>query len=255
MSGEAENKLSVVRAKPHLMGLLAGLFLSTGLVFSAVTVTRAWVKVSESQTITVTGSSRRSVQSDLIVWRGNFSADGATLLEARRKLQQDLTVVESFLRERKISDFVVSPIGIQELRITERDKEGNNFSRVTGYRLTHEVEVRSKEVERVSKLDQETTALIEKEILFTTSTPQYIYTKAGEAKVEMLAEASKDARSRADQIAVQGGREVEQMQSAKMGVFQITPVYSLQTSWDGMNDTTSLEKTITAVVSATFSMK
>jgi len=40
-----------------------------------------------------------------------------------------------------------------------------------------------------------------------------------------------------------------------MGVFQITPLYSGQTSGEGMNDTSSLDKTITAVVTATFALK
>lgn len=255
MNSETDNKVTVSRAKPHLMGLLAGVFLSAGLIFSAMTVTKAWIKVSESQTISVTGSSRKTVESDLIVWRGNFSVEGATLLEARRNLQSDAAKVEAFFQGHEIKEFVLSPISIQELRVMEKDKDGSTYSRVTGYRLSHDVEVRSSDVQRVSKLDQETTALIEQNVLFTTASPQYIYSKAGEAKVEMLAEASKDARARADQIAVQGGRAVEQMQSARMGVFQITPIHSLQTSWDGMNDTTSFEKTITAVVSATFSMK
>ena len=61
-----------------------------------------------------------------------------------------------------------------------------------------------------------------------------------------------DARSRADQIAGQRGRAVQKLRAAKMGVFQLTPVLAIQASWDGMNDTTSLEKTITAVVTATF---
>jgi hypothetical protein len=42
---------------------------------------------------------------------------------------------------------------------------------------------------------------------------------------------------------------------AAMGVFQITPRYSLQSSWDGINDTSALEKTLTAVVNVTFSLK
>jgi hypothetical protein len=40
-----------------------------------------------------------------------------------------------------------------------------------------------------------------------------------------------------------------------MGVFQITPQHETQTSWDGENDTTSRQKTITAVVTATFLLK
>jgi ABC-type Mn2+/Zn2+ transport system ATPase subunit len=43
--------------------------------------------------------------------------------------------------------------------------------------------------------------------------------------------------------------------AADMGVIQIAPIYSGQTSWEGMNDTSSLDKTITAVVTATFALK
>ena len=71
----------------------------------------------------------------------------------------------------------------------------------------------------------------------------------------MLAEATKDARRRAEQIAGQGGRRVDHLRSARMGVFKITPLHSLQTSWEGLNDTSSLEKTVSAVVTATFAMK
>ena len=91
--------------------------------------------------------------------------------------------------------------------------------------------------------------------MFTTQSPEFIYTKAGEAKIEMLAEATRDARQRAEQIAVQGGSAVASLCDAEMGVIQITPPYSGQTSWEGMNDTTSLNKTITAVVTATFALK
>ena len=111
------------------------------------------------------------------------------------------------------------------------------------------------DVDRILKLDQDSTTLIEQGVMFTPSAPEFIYTKAGEAKVEMLAEATKDAQVRAEQIASQGGRTITQLRSARMGVFQITPVYSSQTSSEGINDTTSLDKTVTAVVTASFSLK
>jgi hypothetical protein len=127
--------------------------------------------------------------------------------------------------------------------------------KTAGYRLTQTAQINSQDVERILQLDRDSTALVEQGVLFTTAAPEYVYTKAGETKVEMLAEATKDARARAEQIAAQGHRLIAQLRTAKMGVFQITPVYSLQTSWEGINDTTSLEKTVTAVVTATFSMK
>ena len=51
------------------------------------------------------------------------------------------------------------------------------------------------------------------------------------------------------------GRSIARLHTADMGVIQIVPIYSGQTSWEGMNDTSSLDKTITAVVTATFALK
>jgi hypothetical protein len=115
--------------------------------------------------------------------------------------------------------------------------------------------VKSTEVKAVLAMDGATGALVEGGVLFAQSAPEFIYTQANEAKIEMLAAATRDARLRADQIAKQGDASVAQLRSARMGVFQITPEHSAETSWEGVYDTTSLNKTITAVVSATFSLK
>jgi len=247
--------------KPHLLGLLAGLLLAAALILSATLVTRAWLKIAESQTISVTGSARKAVRSDLVIWRGSFDAEGSTLLEAQYNLKSDVEKVERFLTTSGMTNYLIGHIAIKELQATEElkatQKGGSDITRqkTVGFRLTQTVEVRSTDVDRITRLDQESTTLVEQGVMFTSSPPEYIYTKAGEAKVEMLAEATKDARVRAEQIASQGGRIIHQLRSAKMGVFQISPIYSLQTSWDGVNDTNSLEKTITAVVAANFSMK
>ncbi len=83
----------------------------------------------------------------------------------------------------------------------------------------------------------------------------FLYTKTGEAKVAMMAEATKDARTRAEQIAAQGGRKLKELRTARMGVVQINPIYSSATSWEGNNDTSSAEKTITATITASFSLQ
>lgn len=242
-------------SRPHLLGMLAGLFVAGGLTFSAMLVTRAWLSVAESQTITVTGSARKLVRSDLAVWRGTFAVEGPSLLEVQRKLKADLVLVESFLRESGVPSHSVSAIAIQDLRGRDRAGEDQDHMRTIGYRLSQTVEVASTNVDRVMALQQESTVLVERGVVFTTGTPEFIYTRAGDAKVEMLADATRDARLRAEQIAQQGGRALRGLRAAKMGVFQITPPHSIQTSWEGINDTTSVDKTITAVVSATFSMK
>jgi hypothetical protein len=68
----------------------------------------------------------------------------------------------------------------------------------------------------------------------------------------MLAEATKDAKERAKQIAENTGSSVGSVRSARMGVLQITPSDSNEVSGLGINDTSSLEKDITAVVNIEF---
>jgi hypothetical protein len=122
-----------------------------------------------------------------------------------------------------------------------------------GYRLMQSVRVESPDVDRLAQLD--TTPLVEQGVLFTTEPPQFLYTKVAEEKIEMLADATKDARARAEQIATQGSRNIANLHDAEMGVFQITALHVNDTSSSGENDTSSLDKTITAVVTATFLLK
>jgi hypothetical protein len=240
---------------PHgsRFGLLAGLFLAAGLVFAALLVTRAWLKIAEGQTISVTGLARKGIVSDLIIWRGTFTTEAEKLLTAQRALKTDLGKIDSFLTSRGVSNHLFSPIGIQEL--TARPLENQGPQKTVGYRLSQTLEIRSGEVNRVLELARESTLLIEQEVAFVAQPPEFIYTKAGEAKIEMLADAIRDAKSRAEQIAQHGGRKLGRLRSARMGVFQITPAFSTATSWEGINDTTTLDKTITVTVTATFAME
>jgi hypothetical protein len=126
---------------------------------------------------------------------------------------------------------------------------------IVGYRLTQPVRVESSSIAEILRLDHDSSKLVEGGILFTSAPPEFIYTNSAEAKIEMLAEATKDARARAEQIARQGDRIISQLHNAEMGVFQIAPRFEGQTSAEGLNDTSSPDKTITAVVTATFSLK
>lgn len=240
--------------RPHLVGLLAGLFLAGGIAFAALIITQAWTRISEAQVIDVTGAARKNVRSDLVVWRAGFSVEAESLLGAHEKLKQDQAKVEAFLRGHGVADFAVHPLQIRELTTRGVDEDNEVVSRRIGYRLYQRIEVRSKEVEATPWLAAESTSLLEQGVALLSEGFEFIYTKAGEAKVEMMAEATKDARARAEQIASQGSRKIKGLRSARMGVVQINPLYSAATSWEGNNDTTALEKTITVTVTASFSL-
>ena len=240
-------------SRPQLFGMLAGLFLAAGLIGSSMLGTAAWVKIKNSQFITVKGSARKNIDSDLAVWRGSFVVEAETLLDAQHKIQANHAVVEKFLGAAGITNFSFAPINIEEVRAMQKSPDGWTQQRTTGFRLSQLVRVESADVTRLEHLDS--TPLVEQGLLFTTEPPQFIFTSVGEMKIEMLAEATKNARARAEQIATNGGSGIAQLHDADMGVFQITPLHSNDTSGEGMSDTSSRQKTITAVVTATFLLK
>ena len=244
-------------SRPHLFGLLAGLFLATGLCFASLVLARAWTQISENNVINVTGSARRNVRSDLVVWHASYTVAAATLLEAQQKLQADFNRINVFLHEHGLTDCAVQPVQLQEIFAKPKnDSEDSTVAKLRlGYRLKQALVIRSAEVDSVPRLAGNTGPLLQQDIAFVSDGFDFIYTKSGDAKVEMMAEATKDARARAEQIAAQGGRRVKELRNARMGVVQINPLYSSSTSWEGNNDASSPEKTITATVSVTFAMR
>ncbi len=234
--------------------MIAGLFMAVALAFASIIVAGAWTRISESQVINVTGSAHKDVRSDLAVWRASFSTEATTLLDAHKQLKSDSAKVESFLHAANQNNYLLQPVQVSP--VVERTKtENGEVARRVGYRIVQCIEVRSSDVETLPKLAGNAAQLIEQGVTLSSDGINFIYTKAGEAKIEMMAEATKDARNRAEQIAAQGGRTIKELRAARVGVVQINPIYSSATSWEGNSDTSSLEKTITTTVTATFSLK
>lgn len=240
--------------RPQLFGLLAGLFLAAGLCLASLILANAWMRLYESQVISITGSARRNVTSDLVVWRARFSVQADTLMAAQQRLKEDRAKVEAWLRMHAIQDFQLQPVQIADIK-SRGNRDDDTTTKLIGYRISQNVEIVSDKVDQVPRIASDSTALLEQGIAFVSEQMDFIYTKAGEAKIELMAEATKDARARAEQIAAQGGRTIRELRSARMGVVQINPRYSTATSWEGNNDTSSPEKTMITTVNATFALR
>jgi uncharacterized protein len=231
-----------------LFGAVAGFLLAASLLFASNHVSDTWLKISGANVISVTGSARRNVLSDLAIWRASYSVEHFELLEAQRRLKEDRMKVEAFLESRQVGRYVVHPIQIDEIRGRGADQQ----NQVVAYRLRQSVEIQSGEVGKLTSLGTEAGELVESGVAFVPQPPEYIFTSIAEARLEMLAEATADAKARAEQMAKPGGRQIGQLRSARMGVFQITRPHSTETSWEGVNDKSTVEKTVTATVTASF---
>ena len=215
-----------------------------------------------SQNVSVTGSFKKRIRSDLVLWRTSVVAEGSNLSETYGKVNRDIEKTRAFLAAHGIpvGQIVLSAVETTPIRQSKRqssyDEDASAISgAITGYHLKQSLEIRSTDVDKVTAVSRQVTELINQGILLESEAPKYLYTHLAETKVEILAEAAKDALARAKQIASSTGSEIGEVRSADMGVLQITAADSTDVSGYGVSDTTSIEKDITAVVHVTFALK
>lgn len=239
---------------PQLVLVAVAVILGLSLITCTVLFSNAFVKVRSASVLSVTGAAERELKSDLAVWRGNFGRRSPQLPEAYALLKSDQEEIKNYLQAQGVPEEEIAFKPVSMSTFHEVDAHGRETNVVRGYGVWQAVEVRSADVDRITAVSAASSELIGKGIEFNSEAPQYFYTKLADIRVEMLAEATKNARQRAEQIATQGGGKLGAIRSAKMGVFQITPVHSTEVSDWGINDTSSLEKKITAVVNAEFAI-
>ncbi|MDG2616815.1 SIMPL domain-containing protein [Thermoleptolyngbya sichuanensis XZ-Cy5] len=210
---------------------------------------------SGNDVMVVTGSAKRPIRSDYIIWRLSVSSQQPTAQAAYQDLKRQTERVQAYLRENQVPAEAVTLSAIESYSIPEVSPNGRETGQTLAYRLTQRFEVRSTEVDQYTTLSQQSTDLINEGINLVSESPQYLYTELSKLRIEMVAEATKDAKARAEAIAQSAGNRVGAVRSAETGVFQITSRNSTEVSDYGMYDTSSIEKDITAVVSVTFGIE
>lgn len=245
------------RGNARFIAITAGL----SLIISSFVIAQAFGSLrSGEQVVNVTGSAKRRIRSDRIVWRVGIKTEAPQLADAYRRLTEQMPKLRSYLLAKGIreDEITVDAIATTEIRrpFTRAGTETDETSgKIASYSLRQEIQVASADIDRVAAVSRSVTELINQGLLVDSTPPQYLYTRLGDLKVEMLAEAAKDAKTRTQQITSATGDKIGPIRSARMGVLQITPADSTQVSDQGINDTTSLDKDITAVVSISFAVK
>ena len=232
-----------------------GVALAIGLVLSSIIFGWFYSNTKKGdEAIAVTGSARKRIKSDLVVWSAGVSSEAAQLAEAYRLTTESIPRVKQYLISKGIPDNQITISSISTTTLKKRDNEGNETSEIMGYTLRQQVEVRSTDVDKVAQIAREATELINQGILLESNSPQYSYTKLSDLKIEMLGEAAKDAKVRAEKIADSTGNKIGTVRSARMGVMQITAADSTEVSDAGISDTSSIDKDVTAVVNISFAV-
>ncbi len=213
------------------------------------------IKSAENQRIVVTGAYSQQVQSNRAIWRGRLEATAPTRQAAYSALNKDKAALSAWLSKQGIETSAIEAGAVDIMPIYHREYNHTDYAKVNAYRLNQTLTVTSDDVAKVKTIAQQVGELLSTGVNVQGEPPQYLYTKLDELKVNSLGEATKNAKARAQSMAKATGASVGALRSVNMGVFQITPPDSTDVSDYGRNDTSTVDKKVTAVVNAVFQLK
>jgi hypothetical protein len=230
--------------------------IGVSLIIGVLIFTAAWKSnQSSNQTITVTGSAKKEIISDFGILRGTISVTYSSPELAFKELENQRRTLLRYLDKNGFPNDKVELYTINSYPIYEISSSGVSTGRISGFVYNQRIEISSNDVNKIKKISLDISSIIEDGVNFTVEPPEYHYTKMAELKIEIQAEAAKDAMIRAKKIAEATDRELGPMRSARMGVLQITPKFSNAVSDYGINDLSSIEKEIVGVVTASFQIE
>lgn len=229
------------------------LILAASIVFASIIIGGVWKSISKAnQTITVTGSAKKTIISDLGILRGSISSQSFSAADAYRNLKSQKPLLLKYLKTKGFDKDKVQFFTINSYPIYEISSQGTQTNKIVAYNYSQRIEIQSSDVKKIQEISLEISSLVEQGVNFMVEQPEYHYSKMAEVKIEIQANAAKDAMIRARKIAESTNGSLGIMRSARMGVLQITPRNSNMVSDYGVNDLSSIEKEITAVVNASF---
>ena len=203
-------------------------------------------------TVTVTASARKPIDANLVHWSLTVGAEEPTAAAAAKLLRGDVAAVRAFLIGGRVPPSAISSSVVSSEKLVEQLPKRQR--RIT-FRVTQRLDVKSTLIGVLEKAGPRVGALLERGIDVYVEPLEYLSTELGQAKLDALGAATAEARKRADVLARGLGGKLGRMKSSSLGVYQVTPRDSTEVSDYGINDTSSREKDVTAVVTATFFVK
>ena len=210
-----------------------------GIFFAAANVIcvsiLAWVYLSvklEPKALAVTGSARKAIVSDLVTWSGTVSAKDPKLINAYDTLKVGADKVKEYLLSNGIPDSEITLSAITTVRRYQQQIIPGAAStpgspaaaptiittdKVEMFTLTQAISISSTNMKTVPMVSRGVTSLIKEGVEVDSSSPSYHYTKLSELKNNMLADATKDATTRAEQIVNNAHGRLGKLVEARMG--------------------------------------
>ncbi|WP_319471196.1 SIMPL domain-containing protein [uncultured Pseudodesulfovibrio sp.] len=199
-----------------------GLFIAAGIVAGCFVLGNALVNFKAmDRYVTVKGLAEREVPANLAMWPISFSAAANTLPEVDTAIRKSRTEIMAFLKEQGLGDAEVMDTAP---RIDDMQAMNPNQRPLQRYRAQAVLTVRSGDIATVKKAMSKAGDLVSRGVMLVQNyefRPTFAFTGLNEIKPEMIAEATRNARSAAKQFAEDSGSHVGAIRRATQGYFSL----------------------------------
>lgn len=202
-----------------------GLCLGIGLAVCGLFVHNGIVNFRKSgRFVTVKGLAEREVKADLAIWKIRFKASGNDLMVANEKITLDIGTIREFLKKFGIADSEIEFLAPRVVDLLTREY-GPERLPTNRYVIEATMQIKTPQVDQIVMASQKAIELIKAGVVLDENTygvnPSYLYTRLNDIRPELLAEATKSARTLAEQFANDSNSKVGPIKQANQGTFTI----------------------------------
>ncbi|ENX12396.1 hypothetical protein F889_00359 [Acinetobacter colistiniresistens] len=240
---------------------LCALILSLGFIISAAVMGYALKQLNNNKnSIIVKGLAEKPIQADSARWeiklQTNHTSD--TIPQAYQLLDQHMQALQHFFVEHgfKAADMQLGNKSSQPYYEEVNMGEGRINREFKGYLAMQSFVISSRDIKKIEKAARDAYLLDEKGIAIEQK-PEYLVSNLEEIKMSLIANATKNAYSRANEFAKVGGAKVGMMRSASQGAFYILPESGSDDDSDygGAYDKATINKIARVVVTINYAIE
>lgn len=239
-----------------VLGLLLAIGMASAAFILGVQAKRA---VSGQQSITVKGLAEKPIKADSAEWVITVGVSSDTQANALTALAEELKVVQAFLEKQGLDQSTwtidVETIGphYEEIFIKDVPRQVQK-----GFDAYQNIRINTKDLAKITAANKAFLQLKADNHPVNAQPPSYLVSNLEAIKMSLIADATKNARSRATEFVKQDGVKVGVMKSASQGAFYILPVGGADdsdNSYGGVYDKSTIDKTARVVVTIVYNIE
>lgn len=236
-----------------------GIFLAVGMSAAAFILgVQGKRAMSGQQSITVKGLAEKPIKADSAEWEITVNVTQPSQAAALEKLAIERKVVEAFLLAQGLdtstwnADIETLNPHYDEVFIKDIPRQVQN-----GFDAYQTIRVVTKDLNKITSANKALLKLRAENHPVTARAPSYLVSDLENVKMSLIADATKNARSRASEFVKQDGVQVGVMKSASQGAFYILPVGgdAGDDSYGGVYDKSTIDKIARVVVTIVYSIE